>query len=149
MFHPLVISRLVESGFSIYLPLDGSNELYIRSKAISSLDPPTRCKITIATASKDSNPIARVHNDKAQIAVLDLVTETVWLFPPGYCEDRINIRLGKETEQFVLPEPSSLSFIEQKEKRTSRLTSLKAQAKKMILDKRNISTEAFLPGDIT
>ena len=64
-------------------------------------------------------------------AVCDVTTKTVWIIPKDMIEGKQTIRLGQQYEEFVVPEPLSRSFQEQKGIRCERLRMLKEQAMKV------------------
>ena len=130
MPHQLIISRLLASKIEIFLPLSDSSIFYIKKDRFLDLLLP--CKSLLSASDREHTPIARVNRTKISLAILDQFTETVRLLPEGFCSTQVNLRLGEKLEEFILPEPSSKSFQEQREERTGRLSKLKAQAKSMI-----------------
>lgn len=129
---PLIISRLIERGYKIYLPLHKSHSIVVQS--------PTGinqafllCELQNASLDLDRAPIARALRDEKadMLGVVDGITRTVWLIPCDAIEGRKAIRLGQRYEEYVIPEPSSLSYKEQREKRKMVLSHLKETAREL------------------
>ena len=139
--HQLIISRLIESGIEIFLPLSNSEIFLIKTNHLLNIILPCKSVIASSGGSDQTNsPVARVNRCKITLAVLDEFSRTVWLLPESFCSDQVNLRMGEKLEEFILPEPSSLSFLEQKEKRSGRLNDLQEQARNMIRNKQETLT---------
>ena len=122
----LIISRLIEKGFKVYIPLHRSHIIVVQGidGALK------RCELQNASIDKDRAPIARGFKESAELlGVVDGVTQTVWLIPADHIEGRQALRLGKRYEEYIIPEPQSLSYQEQKEKRAGILDELKNAAR--------------------
>jgi hypothetical protein len=65
---------------------------------------------------------------KTAIACCDRVTRTVWLLPIEALEKKV-IRLGKNYDRYIIPEPTSKAYLEQKEIRRQKHQSIVDQAK--------------------
>jgi hypothetical protein len=131
LIHPIIISRLLEAEIAVWVPLDETNEIYIQR----SPDLLVCCVAIKATNDGDNNPLIKVNGTEKTVAAFDPRTRNVWLLPDGHCINKTNIRLGGSHEKYLLPEPKSLSYLEQKAKRSNRLKNLKAQASDMIEEK--------------
>lgn len=113
MINPLIISRLIEAGMEVFLPVDGGKEFVVREKD-------GRIKICVGlNAAKDgtNNSLVKIKGIASSIAVCDKVTRTVWFLPEDCDRPRDILRLGVHYEEFIIPEPNSLCYLEQKEKR--------------------------------
>lgn len=124
--NPLCISRLIESGYCVALPIGDDNTIIIARPGGQWID----CLCQNASQDSDSSPIFRVPLPVQLCAVCDRVTRTVWLLPPSIMEDRTILRLGNRYEEYILPEPLSLSSSEQKEERTEKMKALKDEARR-------------------
>lgn len=127
----LAISRLIEYGLRVYIPLQRTLNTIIVETEDSRLH---RCKCVFSTADKSKNPIVKLYDpdDREKpdmVAVIDKLTKTVWLFPASIIKDKQSVRLGKPYEQFIIPEPTSLDYQQQKEIRQRRHIELREKAK--------------------
>lgn len=108
----IIISRLIEAGYDVYLPLNAEDILVISEQGI--LKKVFCCN---AFADADASPILK-SNDKASdcsyLSAIDKATSTVWLIPIELLESRTMIRLGKKYEDYVIPAPLGLTFDEQR-----------------------------------
>ena len=68
----------------------------------------------------------------AMVAVCDVITRTVWVIPKDYVTNRRSLRMGKDMEEFIVPEPSSPSFKEAQAMRKRRLESVEEDVRKSI-----------------
>jgi len=83
-----------------------------------------------ASQDNDKTPLIRTPENKVDlVACADQVSRTVWLIPFGALENRKVIRLGSRYEEYVVPEPTSKTFQEQKLARTNALRELKERAR--------------------
>ena len=129
MINPLIISRLIEAGHTVYLPVDGSSIILMRLPECSAS---IEVFCTNASQDKDHSPILRCPTEAMMTAVVDVPTRCVWLVPASLVEGRKNLRLGEEMEEFIIPEPLSPSFREAQELRRRRLEELEEDVKKSI-----------------
>ena len=125
MTNPLIISRLIEVGYDIYLPLTGDNVIIVKAPISDELE---KCLTTTASQDKTKSPILRCPPEPMLTAVVDTPTRTVWIIPSRYTEGKQVLRLGHHYEEFIIPEPTSRSYIEQKELRAERMGNLKSRA---------------------
>ena len=128
MINPIIISRLIEGGYTVFLPLDGAAALVVRKKGGELQE----CFCTSVTQDKDHSPILRCPVEPMLTAVCDVVTGTVWIVPADYVTARKNLRLGKDMEEFICPEPASPSYKEAQEVRKRRLQALEDDVRKSI-----------------
>lgn len=124
---PLIISRLIEKGCRIYIPLHKSFSIIIK-------DPNGElktCELQNASQDTDRAPVARELRESTAdlLGVADPLTKTVWIIPKEAFEGRRSVRLGRRYEEYIIPEPLSLSYQEQKEKRKEILSTLKETAR--------------------
>ena len=128
MTNPLIISRLIEGGYIIYLPVNGSDVIVVRRGGGSFQE----CFCTNASQDKDHSPILRCPVEPMLTAVCDVITGTVWVIPMEEVDGKKNLRLGGLYEDYVVPEPLSRSYKEQKEIREERMRGVKEDALRMI-----------------
>ena len=83
-----------------------------------------------ASQDNDKTPLIRTPENKVDlVACADQVSRTVWLIPFGALESRKVIRLGPRYEEYVVPEPTSKTFQQQKLARIDALKALKERAR--------------------
>ena len=126
MQHPLIISRLIESGRDVYLPI-GTDELVTFTDDIGF----EKIICINAYQDKDSTPFIKTPTgieSYAYISCVDKETKTVWLLPVELFESRTMLRLGKKYEDFIIPPPISLTTEEQKRRRQDKNQNLASQA---------------------
>lgn len=119
MINPLIISRLIEAELRVYLPVDGGSDLVVTNG--STLD---MCYCGVVSQDKTHSPILKCPADAMLTAACDPVTRTVWLIPKDFVEGKKSLRLGKDMEEFIVPEPKSPSFKEAQRIRRERLEAL-------------------------
>ena len=129
MINPLIVSRLIEAGYTVYLPVDGAAALVVRKHAENEFH---ECLCTNVSQDLHHSPILKCPSDSMIVAVCDVVTGTVWIVPREYVEDRKSLRMGKSMEEFIVPEPSSPSFKEAQEMRKRRLEAVEEDVRKSI-----------------
>jgi len=125
MTNPLIISRLIEIAYDVFLPISSDNVIIVRSPLSDELE---KCFTTTASQDKAKSPVLRCPPTPMLTAVVDAPTRTVWLIPSKYTEGKQVLRLGIHYEEFIIPEPTSRSYLEQKEIRAERLGALKSKA---------------------
>ena len=126
---PLILSRLIESNYQIYFPLFKSNIILVQRLGLTKIE---RCAVMNASQDKDNTPLIklnRISDDKVDlICVCDPISRTVWSIPISSLENRKVIRLGSRYEEYVIPEPMSKTFQEQKAARIEKLKRLREEA---------------------
>ena len=125
--NPIILARLIDNYNDIFASLDGSGLMI--AEVGGSI---RRILCMNACEDKDRAPILRnvpTIENVDEIATFDKATKTVWLIPSELLEARTIIRLGKKYEDFIIPEPTSLTFEEQKRKRKDLLSTLLTQAR--------------------
>lgn len=127
MINPLIISRLLEDNISIFLPIDGEKTFVVADKKTSELK---RCVALNASRDGDGTPFIKVDKINLAIACVDKTTRTVWFLPANCYRPNKVLRLGKNYERYIIPEPNSLSYREQKEMRRDCVPSLIEIARK-------------------
>ena len=114
MINPLIISRLIEAGYMVFIPIDGERVFVLAENEASELK---KCVALNASRDGTNNPFVKIEGINSTIACVDKTTRTVWLLP-SVCERPSKIlRLGRNYERYIVPEPTSLSYQEQKEMR--------------------------------
>ena len=126
MINSFIISRLIEADYEIYLPIDGDKTFIIINKETRELE---RCIALNASKDGESSPFIKVDKINSIIACVDKQTRTVWLLPFGCYRPAKILRLGKNYERYIIPEPNSLSYQEQKQMRKSVSFNLLQKAK--------------------
>ena len=117
MINPLIISRLIEAGYMVFIPIDGERTFVIEEKQAFDCSELKKCIALNASRDGKNNPFIKIEGINSTIACVDKTTRTVWLLP-SVCERPGKIlRLGKNYERYIVPEPTSLSYQEQKEMR--------------------------------
>jgi len=133
----LIISRLIDSGYRVYIPLHKSHSIIIQKGLKESRDPFSLplllCELQNASTDSDRAPIARRPRDEEidLLGVVDGITRTVWIIPREAFEGIRALRLGERYEEFIIPEPQSLSYKEQKKERKDVLQRLKDRAREV------------------
>ena len=126
--HPLVISRLIEAEYHVFIDTAGSNQILIVNKEGNIF----KCEGLTASVSKEYNPIIRCPRPGINyIVAADAITKNVWLLPASLFESQTGIRLGKKYDDFLIPEPRSKEYQERKQIRDEYLQSLKDAAKQV------------------
>lgn len=128
MTNPLIISRLIEAGYSVFLPIDGGNTVIVKHQTEAFF---TECLTINVSQDQENSPILRCPPVPMLVAVCDVVTKTVWIIPAELVKDRKILRLGKQYEEYVIPEPTSSCYLEQKALRSERMEALKNRAKEI------------------
>ena len=128
MTNPLIISRLIEAGYQVFMPIDGDNQIVVGKAKAENQAFLQLCYTSNASQDSDKAPILRCKPDAVLSAVCDAATRTVWIIPSKMTIGKKVIRLGKLCEEFIIPEPLSRSFLEQKEIRQERFYALKERA---------------------
>ena len=121
--NPLCISRLIESGASVWIPAD-SSDIVIIDRGIGL----EKCLCQNASVDEDHAPILRCPDKPILVAVADRSTKTVWLMPSDLMTDRTILRLGKRCDEYILPEPLSLSSEEQRAFKKEKMSLLREAA---------------------
>ena len=124
--NPLIISRLIEAGKTLYIPIGGENIIIIQT-----LDGPVPCHTTNVSQDQSNSPILRTPPVPMMTAACDALTKTVWLIPINAMEGKKICRLGKRYEEYIIPEPISKCYQEQKNARHYRLEELKKRAEQV------------------
>lgn len=111
----------------MFLPVDGGSTVFLKY-------PHGKEEVYCANAvqDKEHSPILKCPQEAMTTAVCDALTRTVWMIPRDCVDGRKAIRLGKEMEEFVMPEPISPSYKEAQEIRRRRLEQLAENARKTI-----------------
>jgi len=129
MTSPIIISRLIEANYQVYLPISGESLIVLKCPQGALL----LCETQNASDSKEGSPVARCPDDAFErsiwLAVFDKVTGSVWLLAPELMEARKNLRLGKKYEDCILPEPLAIGWKEQRDIRANREDELKLRAR--------------------
>jgi len=130
MIHPLIISRLIEENLEVFYPLSGKSELLVRSSngEISRVIAVNACQDREGTPFL-KNPFDKDRDLDDLVAVCERVTRTVWVIPSSLLEERTMIRLGKKYDDYIIPEPQSIAYQEQKRMRTGMMDLLKDEAR--------------------
>ena len=128
MINPLIISRLIEADFTVFLPIDGEKSFVIISKDTGML---IECIALNAAKDAENAPFIKVEGITTAIACVDKTTRTVWFLPRDCYKPSKILRLGKNYEEFIIPEPNSLSYQEQKAMRKKTNPSLLLRAKEI------------------
>lgn len=125
----IIISRLIEAGYRVHIPLHRTHVIIVQTP---SGDLKT-CELQNASQDQDRAPIARGLKDSRVdlLGVVDGLTKTVWVIPKDAFEGRHSLRLGERYEEYIIPEPFSLSYKDQKKKRKETLGMLKDAAREM------------------
>lgn len=128
--NPLVISRLIEHGYSIYAPIGEGEELILEYPSVRRL---LRCICTNVSKDRENAPILRASRLQSLhscdlVAACDSLTRTVWLVPSEELEGKTMIRLGQRYEQHVIPEPLSKDYQQQKIARNRAFEGLRESA---------------------
>lgn len=133
MINPIIISRLIEAGYGVYLPVDGDSRIVVTLPIEDgSIDDYQIIWCTTASQDKDHSPIVKCPLRAMITAVVDVVVGCVWVIPADLVEGRKNLRLGRDMEEFIIPQPISPSFREAQEKRKRRLKALEEDTRKAI-----------------
>ena len=133
MINPLIISRLIEAGYGVYLPVDGGSDLVgVPPVDHGGVDDYQIIHCACVSQDKDHSPILKCPAVAMITAACDVVTRTVWIIPKGCVEERKSLRLGKDMEEFIVPEPKSPSFKEAQKIRRERLETLEEDVRKGI-----------------
>lgn len=122
--NPIIISRLIESGYQVFLPVDGGSELLIRGLDQKVLT----CRAQTASANSEFNSVFKIIKGFDMLAGYDPVTKNVWVIPSEILDGLTAIRLGKKYEDYLVPEPTSIEYKDRREKRQAYLDSLKQKA---------------------
>lgn len=125
--NPLIISRLIESGYQIFFPLHDDSELLLRNASGSILS----CGARNACQDGDKSPLLKSVEGYDVVAVCDQATSTVWIIPSEILESRTSVRLGRKYDDYIIPPPSSLTYQEQRIKREILISSLKEKAREV------------------
>ena len=124
--HQLIISRLIEAGYQIFLPIGGGSELIVRDLSGEL----RRCDTRNASIDGENSPVLRVSGRGFDlIAAFDPGSSSVWVIPKEELEDRMAIRLGKKWDDWLIPEPRSREYRERRDARRGFLKSLKEKAR--------------------
>ena len=128
MTNPLIISRLIETGYRVFLPVDCDHQIVVGKAGSEGQAFLQLCNTSNASQDSDKSPIMRCSEDAILSAVCDAATRTVWIIPASVTNGKTTVRLGKLCEEFIIPEPLSRSYLEQKELRQERFYALKERA---------------------
>jgi len=124
--HQLIISRLIESGYQVFIPVSGGSEILLRS-----LDGRIqRCRARTASIDANGSSVLRISEGFDLIAVYDPVTKNVWGIPSEVLKGLTAIRLGKKWDDYLIPEPRSIEYKNRKASREEYLEALRDQARK-------------------
>lgn len=126
--NPLIISRLIESGYQVYLPIGGSSSELIVKNQEGIL---RTCRAQTASVDGDNSPILKVSGKADITAVVDVRTRNVWIIPTAEIEESTAIRLGKKWDDCLIPEPTSIEFKDRKKMRSGYLEELRKKAMNM------------------
>lgn len=129
MINPLIISRLIEAGYTVYLPIDGAAAVVVREPRGDAL---CECYCVNVSQDQDHSPILKCPADPMIVAAADVTTGTVWIVPVDYVAERKTLRMGRDMEEFIVPQPKSPSFKEAQEMRKRRLKALEEDVRKSI-----------------
>ncbi len=125
--HPLIISRLIESGYQVFFPIGGGNELLVRD-----LDGEIKtCVARTASTNDEHSSVLKNQTGFDLIAAYDPATKNVWIIPSNVLENMTAIRLGRKYEEYLIPEPVSMEYRDRRKDRVRYYDSLKEKASKL------------------
>lgn len=129
--HPIIISRLIESGYQVFLPIDGGSELLIRSSdgIIQT------CRAQTASIDVNRSSVLKTSEGFDVIAAFDPATRNVWVIPREVLEDRVAIRLGRKYDDYLIPEPRSKEWKERRRARGEYFDALRERAGEVAKEK--------------
>lgn len=122
--HPIIVSRLIESNYQVFIPVGGGSELLLKDSSGNI----KTCKARIASTDTNHSSVLKSVRGFDVIAVYDPVTQNVWVIPSDVLEDLTAIRLGKKYDDYLVPEPRSVEFKERKKDQSRYLDQLKERA---------------------
>lgn len=128
--HSLIISRLIESGYQVFIPLggDSSELLLITSEGKNTII--KKCKARTASIDEGNSSVLKISDGAFDIlAAFDPISMNVWAIPRDILENRKAIRLGKRYDDYLIPEPVSEAYRDRKKVRRGFLDDLKEQAR--------------------
>lgn len=124
--HQLIISRLIEAGYQVFIPIGEGSELIVRDSSGEL----RRCEARNASIDGENSPVLRVSGRGFDlIAAFDPGSLSVWVIPKEELEDRMAIRLGKKWDDWLVPEPRSREYQERRDARRGFLESLREKAR--------------------
>ena len=123
--HQLIISRLIEAGYQVFLSVGNGSELIVRDPSGEL----RRCEARNASIDGENSPVLRVSGRGFDlIAAFDPGSSSVWVIPKEELEDRMAIRLGKKWDDWLIPAPISKEYQERRDARRGYLDALKKKA---------------------
>ena len=137
--NPLIISRLIESGVEVFLQIGGEERILIKKN--NALSGVIAC---VVAQDENHSPIARVQKMDGEIGFLaacDPVTRSVWLIPVSEVESMQTLRLGKKYDDYIIPEPLSMGWKEQRDQRVAAMSEIKERAKEAMRRARGENNE--------
>ncbi len=127
MINPLIISRLIEADYDVFIPINGNRAFVFTDKNCQLV----KCIALNASKDGEGTPFVKIDGINNYIACCDKETRTVWLIPSDCYKAKKNLRLGINYEEYIIPEPKSLSYLEQKKLRKSLGSELLEKAKEV------------------